>query len=185
MRQHQTGGPFPSGFWKEALASNHKEQRTGKGVACRDRVGATARRAECLPWVGLVVPAQAPGEGARGEREIGPQRPQICPLSDSGRMGGARVAAAVRRALRAALSVPAPERGPPVAAPAHEPTVQACALVTATPWPALCRMVASGDRAMGCRGEALTARKRSLHKCAFASLRGNVSLWSWRFTTVP
>jgi hypothetical protein len=29
-----------------------------------------------------------------------------------------------------------------------------------------------GMGGMGCRGEALTARKRSLHKCALASLRG-------------
>jgi hypothetical protein len=50
--------------------------------------------------------------------------------------------------------------------------VLVAAAATATPRPALCRMVSSGGRAMGCRGEALTARKRSLHKCALASLRG-------------
>jgi len=67
--------------------------------------------------------------------------------------------------------VPSPDGGPPVAAPAPEPTVPVPAAATATPGPALCRMVSSGGRAMGCRGEALTARKRSLHKCALAPLR--------------
>jgi hypothetical protein len=56
--------------------------------------------------------------------------------------------------------VPSPDGGPPVAAPAPEPTVLVAAAATATPRPALCQMVSSGDRAMGCRGEALTARKR-------------------------
>jgi len=69
---------------------------------------------------------------------------------------------------------PSPDGRPPVAAPAPEPTVPVPASATAAPGPALCRMVASGNGGMRCRGEALTARKRSLHKCALASLRGKV-----------
>ena len=132
-----------------------------------------------MPAMGTVARSGMVWERGRGGRgEIGPQRPQICPLSDSGRLGGARVAAGVRRALRAAVSVPRLRRGSLAgrraagAAPAPEPTVLVAAAATAAPRPALCRMVSSGGRAMGCRGEALTARKRSLHKCAFAPLRG-------------
>jgi len=74
-------------------------------------------------------------------------------------MAGSDTMTWIRRALRAALSVPtpsalgpSPERGPPVAAPAHEPTVQATASATAAPGPALCRMVSSGGRGYGVSG---------------------------------
>jgi hypothetical protein len=86
-----------------------------------------------MPTMGTVARSGTVWERGRGGRgKIGPQRPQICPLSDSGRLGGARVAAGVRRALRAAVSVPTPAaRGPLAgrravgAAPAHDATVQA------------------------------------------------------------
>jgi len=53
--------------------------------------------------------------GARGEREIGPPRPQICPLSDAGRLGGARVAGggsqgATRRRFRPTPAARGPRR---------------------------------------------------------------------------
>jgi len=47
---------------------------------------------------------------------------------------------------------PSPDGGPPVAAPAHEPIVQATAPATAPPRPSLLFLVAKGDGGMDAKG---------------------------------